>query len=147
MKQTKHVLFGASMLLGLVFAFVVLAKPQTPTTEQPIVISAAAPIFPPLANAGRVSADVIVEVEINLSGDVTSVHADGHALLIKVCEAAARRWKFAPAEKNAGSRIARLTFTFRSLEKELPEDQITPVYYPAYRIEVMHNPNILQTSL
>ena len=145
MKQKKQALhLGIPLLFGSILVITVLANPQSPSTQQPGVISAAAPIFPPLANAARVSGDVVVEVTIDATGIVTSAHAEGHALLRKVSEAAASRWRFVPAEKDAASRLAKLIFTFRSLEKELPEDQITPIFHPPYRIEVMHNPNILQ---
>jgi TonB family protein len=147
MKMSKHLLFlSTSTLMGLSWALIVMAHPQSLATEQPRVISAAAPIFPALANAARVSGDVVVEVKIDASGMVTSAHAEGHALLRKVSETAAKRWRFASAESSIGIRTARLTFTFRALEKEMPEDRIAPVFYPPYRVEVMHNPNILQTT-
>jgi hypothetical protein len=41
------------------------------------------------------------------------------------------------------ARTARLTFSFRSLEEELPADQATAIFRPPYRVEVMHNPNII----
>jgi len=71
-------------------------------------------------------------------------HAHGHALLTKPSETAAKRWRFDPVESDSPFRTVRLTFSFRALEEELPEDQVTPIFRPPYRIEVMHNPNIIR---
>jgi TonB family protein len=144
LRQTKYLLYlGASIFGGLILVAMSLAKPQAPATEQPKVISAAAPIYPPLAYAARVSGDAVAEVEVDATGAVTSVRFEGHPLLRAASDAAAKRWRFAPTEKDRASRRAKITFTFRPLENELPADQITPVFYPPYKIEVMHNPNTL----
>lgn len=132
---------GTSVLVGLICGLTVAGHPQSSATDQPVVISAVAPIFPPLANAARVSGDVLIETQIDAAGVVTSARADGHPLLRNACEAAAKRWRFARVEEDSGIRNARLTFSFRALQKKLPEDDITPVFYPPYRVEVMKNPN------
>jgi hypothetical protein len=147
MKNSRDSLtLSISVLIWLIFGLTVVANPQSSAAEQPVVVSAAAPVFPALANAARVSGDVFVEAKIDAAGVVTSARAEGHALLRTACETAARRWRFASVERNFGIRTARLTFSFRALQDEMPEDQITPVFYPPYRVEVTKNPNILRTA-
>ncbi len=116
------------------------------SSEQPVVVSAAAPIFPPIAAAARATGEVIVEVKINRAGEVTSAKTQGsHPLLQKACEIAAARWKFAPAGEGVGNRSARLTFVFRITDKEMSEAEITPVFMPPYRVEVMRNASVIET--
>ena len=116
------------------------------SSEQPVVISAVAPIFPPVAAAARAIGEVVVEVKINQAGEVTSARTQGsHPLLRKACEIAAARWKFAPVEHAASMRSARLTFVFRMPDKEMPEVEITPVFKPPYRVEVMRNAPVIET--
>jgi TonB family protein len=103
--------------------------------EQPSVVSAAAPWFPAVAKAAKAFGDVVVEVEIDTSGAVSSARAvEGHSLLRKVSEDAAGRWKFAAAEK-AGARKARLTFSFRHAETS--EDEGPPQFEPPYKVVVV----------
>jgi TonB family protein len=135
--------FSMSLLIGFLLGLTVVGRPQSSATEQPVVVSAAAPLFPVLANAARVSGDVFVETQIDAAGVVTSARAEGHPLLRNACEVAAKRWRFASVQKDGGNRTARLTFSFLALQEKLPDDEITPVFYPPYRVEVRKNPNIL----
>jgi TonB family protein len=136
--------FGA--LLVSVISVVALGHYPSQSSEQPVVVSAAAPIFPPIAAAARATGEVIVEVQINRAGEVTSAKTQGsHPLLRKACEIAAARWKFAPAGEGVGSRSARLTFVFRITDKEMPEAEMTPVFMPPYRIEVMRDAPVIET--
>ena len=125
--------------------FAVQSEPQS--SEQPPVLLAAAPIFPAIASAARATGNVVVEVKIDSLGAVSSAHTvEGHALLRKACEAAARRWKFAPIEDKSRIRTARLTFSFRILEKDVPETEITPVFMPPYKVEVTRIQQVLDTG-
>lgn len=107
--------------------------------EQPRVVSAAAPIFPPIALAARAIGEVNVEVSVDAGGAVTKVHTEGHPLLQRSCESAAKRWRFAPSETNSLTRTARLTFVFKVTEKNLPEAEITPEFLPPYKVIVTRN--------
>ncbi|HTG14905.1 MAG TPA: energy transducer TonB [Blastocatellia bacterium] len=138
-------ILSISVWLGLVFGLTVLGRDQSSGTEQPIVVSAAAPVYPALANAARIEGDAFVEAKIDAAGVVIAARAEGHALLRDACEFAAKRWRFASVEGYSGNRTARLTFSFRVLQKEMPSNQITPVFYPPYRVEVTTNPSIVQT--
>jgi TonB family protein len=56
-----------------------------------------APAYPPLAKAARISGTVIVEVLIDVTGNVESARAlSGHPLLKDAAVNAARQWTFAP---------------------------------------------------
>jgi TonB family protein len=55
------------------------------------------PAYPPLAKAAQVSGIVVVEVTLDLEGNVESARAiSGHPLLKEAAVAAARGWRFTP---------------------------------------------------
>jgi TonB family protein len=59
------------------------------------------PVYPPIANAARVSGEVMVEITVNELGDVISAQViSGHELLRDAAFRAARGWKFRPAQVN-----------------------------------------------
>ncbi len=119
---------------------------QTVASDQPEVVAAVAPIFPAIAASAKASGDVIVEVKIDQNGTVSSAHAlEGHPLLQKVCEATARRWKFAAAKDSKSARVARLTFTFRVVDDKAPEIDRTPVFLPPYKIELAGPKVVIKT--
>ncbi len=134
-----------SIAISLLTIPTFVARSQPKIIEQPKVVSAAAPVFPLIALAARALGEVVVEVKIDSTGNVISTHADGHPLLRKASENAARRWKFAVAEGSSAARTVRLTFVFRESEKKLPESEITPVFVPPYKVEVTHNTPRIET--
>ncbi len=98
MKRFNYFLtFFAITIIGLL-GYVALG--QTKTQNQPVVISAVAPVYPAVAIALRLEGDFRVDVEIDRSGKVVSSKAvEGtHKLLRKTLESAADRWQFAPDE-------------------------------------------------
>jgi len=106
--------------------------------EQPAVLKAVAPIFPATAIATNTSGTVLIEVEMNAAGEVTSVQSvSGHPLLRKSAENAARRWRFTSA---ASVRTVRLIFAFSIMPKDTPTEALTPVFTPLYQVEVRHQP-------
>jgi TonB family protein len=128
-------------LAGGISVFAVL--PQS-STEQPAVITAVAPTFPPMAVASNTSGRAVIEVEVNAAGEVISTHiVDGHPLFRQTTnfmESVARRWRFAPATNGADVRTAKLTFIFSIVPKGTPESERTPVFTPPYQVEVKHLP-------
>lgn len=80
------------VLAIIVSALVVIA--QSNSSDAPPVISAVAPVYPPIARQARATSDTTVQVEIDREGKVTSVESNrgGHPLFRKVAEEAARRW-------------------------------------------------------
>jgi TonB family protein len=106
------------------------------SSQQPAVLRAVAPVYPVVAASARVSATVTVEVQIDVEGKVTSSHVvEGHKLLDKAAENAARRWVFA-ASKDEVARSAHLTFTFILMPEGTLADELSPVFVLPYQIEV-----------
>lgn len=145
MKMRTHKLpaFVSAVLL-LAAAAVVAApssrfKPQT--AEPPSVVAAVSPYFPAIAAVARASGEVVVEVKIDNAGEVSATKAkSGHPLLRQAAEAAARRWKFAPAAVPADPRTASLTFVFNISEERMAEAASTPVFFPPYKVQVTYTP-------
>lgn len=130
------------IVLGLsipIFSTLIFAQSQSESTrEGPTLIAAVAPMFPPIARAAHVNGEVVVEVRVNPHGEVEETKViSGHALLRKVSEAAAKKWKFADSE--APSKMARLTFSFSTVESK-SDPEYTIVFLPPYKIEISWNP-------
>jgi TonB family protein len=115
-------------------ALVVIA--QSNSSDSPMVISAVAPIYPPIARQARAASDTTVEIEIDREGKVTSAKSKGgHPLFRTVAEEAARRWVFSAASTDTKRKVP-LTLSFRILPPKTPVYEATSVYYPPYKIEV-----------
>ena len=129
-----------TVVTAILAAYISLASAHAgqsgaPSAAHPAVTSAASPWYPPVAKAARATGDVVVEVEIDASGGVSSARAAmGHPLLRKPSEEAASRWKFA-ADSEAGVRRAQLTFSYRQAGS--PEDEVPPVFEPPYKVVVV----------
>jgi TonB family protein len=118
------------------------SRTSAQASESPKVRAAVAPAYPPIAIAARAASDVVVEVSIDAGGNVSSATArSGHPLLQQAAIQAARRWRFEPAAKDSGARTATLTFTFRVNEEKRPEAEITPVFMPPYKVEIVGDPS------
>lgn len=74
----------------------------TSTTQEPAVaIQRVSPAYPAAAKTVRATGKVVVLVEIDEQGNVTSANAiEGPKLLRQTAETAAREWKFRPARKD-----------------------------------------------
>lgn len=136
----KEMLLVIVLVLSIpIRSILTFAQSQSESTrEGPTVIAAVAPVFPPIARAARAKGEVVVEVKVNSQGEVEESKAlSGHALLRKVFEAAAKKWKF--ADVKAPSKMALLTFSFGYVDsKSDPEYMI--VFLPPYKIEMIWNP-------
>ena len=101
------------------------------------MLQAVAPEYPPLAASARASGTVIIEARVDARGSVASVHTvEGLRLLGAAAEDSARRWVFAPANGQAGFRVARLTFTFRLMPDDAAPSDLAPIFRPLYQVEV-----------
>jgi TonB family protein len=110
--------------------------------KQPQVIVTSAPKYPPLARAARISGSVIVDVDVDAVGVVTSVRlVQGHPLLRDASKDAATRFRFQPAE-NKSVRTARLAFTFRHFDVD-QERIISPLILSPYQIEIRGGVTVL----
>ena len=100
----------------------------------PKPISLPKPPYPPAARAVRASGEVIVSIKIDRNGKVTEASADnGHPLLKKTAEAAARLSRFESSETE-NEREVKLTYIFLSDDNEKKEIRR---YSNLYRIEVI----------
>lgn len=85
------------------------------SAEQPKVVNASVPTYPPIAAAVHAFGKVVIEVEINAKGEVTHAQAlSGHPLLYKASEEAAKRWLFESVTERESQRTLKLTFEFKN---------------------------------
>ncbi len=111
---------------------------ETSKTKQLSTVIAVAPIFPATAIVTNTSGKVIVEVNVNKDGNVTSAKTvEGHPLLRRTAEAVARMWKFETAENE--SKI-QLTFVFSILQESSTTEQLLSVFTIPYQVEVKTRP-------
>lgn len=137
------VLVGSSLLI--LAESTALAQAGSNTTDQPAVVSAFAPIYPPIARSLRAEGDVVVEVKIDAEGKVVAAKAiSGHELLRKSSEATALRWQFSPLPPGPKERVARLVFGYNTINEVKPDDpEFLVCFKPPYRVEVKFNPPII----
>jgi TonB family protein len=90
------------------------APPAPPTYQPPVVTSRHIPSYPQAARAFGASGAVEVKVTIDEQGRVVSAKADnGHPLLRRAAEDAARRWRFSPARRGGQPVPDEATITFK----------------------------------
>lgn len=125
------------ILISAVFACMLmppLAVLRTSSAREVTVRSAVAPVYPPLAATTNTSGEVEIAVRLDADGKVTSAEVvSGHPLLQHAALEAAKRWKFEGADD---ARKVHLTFCFRIMPNKTSEEDMTPVFTPAYRFEV-----------
>ncbi|MGC2234610.1 MAG: TonB family protein [Pyrinomonadaceae bacterium] len=111
-----------------------------------IVYFAAPENYPLAALAVRASGEVVVDVQIDLSGKVTAAKAvSGHPLLRAASELAARKWQFSKEFAATNKIPVQLIFDyqplsiFRTIEKsEKESEKVTKSNHPsAFRVEVI----------
>lgn len=103
------------------------------------VVQAVAPKYPDLATIGRVSGTVNIEVLINENGDVISLKTiDGPALLRKSSELSAKQWKFKSTDSKVVS--AKLTFIFTLMTEQTSLENMLPIFFPPFLVEVKDIP-------
>lgn len=130
------------------FLFLCLAAPLlcaalADSALRAAVLSAVAPIYPPLALTANVSGEVDVMVTVDNAGKVTDAKfLAGNQLLHKAAIEAAKRWKFQGVNRETK---VQLTFVFRMMPKQTPPEDMTPVFMPPYKLEVkgkLPNPTV-----
>ena len=101
------------------------------------VVQAVSPVYPNVAVAARANGNVIVEVNIDSHGKVTSTRiVEGIRLLGAAAEKSARRWVFTPAMEQTETRTALLAFAFKLLPEDASADEVLPIFMPPYHIEI-----------
>lgn len=129
-------------VLAIAFVFVSGISPilaAMASTEQPIVVSAVAPVYPIAAVATSVNGSVTVEVTIDAAGKPTLAKAvEGLPLLRKASEDAAIRWRFVPNSSDVEARVVHLIFIFSFVDWDAGNATLTPVFTLPYQVEVKH---------
>jgi TonB family protein len=92
--------------LLLLSIFVCLAGAQEATSQRVLVgqkvmaselVTKIAPVYPALARQARIQGAVVLEVQINKSGDVENIQiVSGHPMLASAAIAAVKQWKYKP---------------------------------------------------
>jgi hypothetical protein len=83
-----------------------------------------------------VGGEVTVEVSIDSNGEVVSAKTSAHQLLAGAAERAAKQWRFASAKDVSANRAASLIFAFQIMSRCAPVTDLTPIFYPPYKVEV-----------
>jgi hypothetical protein len=106
--------------------FIILFAPsclgQPNDSKQPAVISAACPVFPPIAAAANAVGEAIVDVDVDAAGHVNEViMVRVHPLLREAVDRAARKWQFERASGGPGGGLLGLLLSSGScLRARLP---------------------------
>ncbi|HZS08220.1 MAG TPA: energy transducer TonB [Blastocatellia bacterium] len=136
----KHRLFLTILILAMALLIglqiVITASSRSAAIESPAVVAAIVPPYPIIARTAHVGGEVTVEESINSNGEVVSAKASGHQLLAGAAERAAKQWRFAPAKDAYGNRTATLIFAFQIMPRCAPVTDLTPIFYPPYKVEV-----------
>jgi len=116
--------------------------------KQPQVLATSAPAYPALARAAKIRGSVIVDVEVDASGAVTSARpVQGHPMLRDVSIDAAKHFRFMP-DVNERLRTARIAFTFRQLDvDERTTSVLSPLILSPYQIEIRRGYTLLEKEL
>jgi len=105
--------------------------------QQALVKTPNAPKYPAIAAAAHVTGTVRVDVTLDSTGQVTSaVVVDGHPLLRKICEVAAKDWRF-NSTGDVAIRKVRLIFSFSLLPPDCKTDvTLAPEIRLSYMVNV-----------
>jgi TonB family protein len=105
--------------------------------QQALVTTPNAPKYPAIAAAAHATGTVLVDVSLDSTGQVNSASVvEGHALLRKICEIAAKDWRFNSTDEVAIRKV-RLIFSFSLLAPDCKTDVTTVA--PEYRLSYLVN--------
>ncbi|MBN1566868.1 MAG: energy transducer TonB [Acidobacteria bacterium] len=135
MKSTR--LFWAFFILVASTNEMVIGQGSSTDT----VVTAVAPVYPRLARLTRTSGKLRVEVYVDKYGAVTNATAikgepDSYVPFREVSERTARRWVFSASSADTVQRKYVITFNYRIMPNETPEDELMPIYHYPFEIEV-----------
>jgi TonB family protein len=100
--MTRHLM--AAFLLLVTLTLVAASQDATPQrvlVSQGImsgqILTKVAPVYPPLAKQARIQGTVLLQVDINTSGDVVNIQlVSGHPMLAPAAIEAVKQWKYTP---------------------------------------------------
>lgn len=135
-------LIGKLLIALAAFTFVgPVGRAEGAANPEPVVVVAAAPIYPPVLVAARIEGDVRIRVIICSNGEVTrATLINGKHPLDTMAMEAAERWKF---KASGVENSAILRFSFKALPESAPKDEVGTFFFPPFRVEVRGRvPNI-----
>jgi hypothetical protein len=118
---------------------------QDGTSEQPKVLTAVAPTFPPILVAANISGRSTLEVTVDAKGEVTSTKIiEGHPLLnqmTRLFDETLSKWRFSTTNEQGKRRTANIAFVFTIVPERTPEADLTTVFRLPYEVEIRHRPS------
>ena len=137
---TVWVLLISSFGLGM-------AMQSNDSADLPRVVSAVAPMYPPIALSMNAKGEVVIEVSIDAAGKVVSATVvSGNEYLREASKQAAMKWQFGTVKEGSKPRTTRLTFVYGRGDATQPlrtQPEITTVFKPPYRVELISQPYII----
>jgi hypothetical protein len=132
-----HVVRSFIILFIFIAAFSLLALAEE-RIDCGHVIAAVTPIYSYYSYLTGSSGKIQIAAEVNSEGDVigTKVLDTSHPYLRKDSENAARQWKFSPQPGQPNPRQCIITFYYRIMSDQTPEEELTSVYHYPLEIEV-----------
>jgi Gram-negative bacterial TonB protein C-terminal len=129
--------------ISLILMVAITTYSQDGTSDLPEVLTAVAPIFPPILVAANISGRSTLEVTVDAKGEVTSTKViEGHPLInqmTRLFDETLSRWRFSIAKEQGKSRTARIAFVFTIVPEHTPEADLTTIFRP-YEVEIRHRP-------
>ena len=133
----RHRFLLLAGLLASSTAAISLAAFAFQQSEEPAVVQAVAPYYPPIARAAKAAGEVRVQVKIDSSGKVKSSQVmQGHPLLKEAAAAAAQQWLFT-SNLQTSKREALLKFNFVLLPPAKTTKQLTTSFRLPYEVEII----------
>ncbi|HEX8163963.1 MAG TPA: energy transducer TonB [Pyrinomonadaceae bacterium] len=140
----RTLLISALPLAGVVVGFYrstgFSSSAHTSPTGEISVVTAVAPLYPPLILRGSQISDkepATVSVRIDEQGNVTSAQAVGGGTFFRrPAEKAARQWRFVPSESGEKVRTAKIIFVFRIMPPNTPPEELGTVFTPPNLVEI-----------
>jgi len=129
-------------MMAMVITLVMALAPATfvakvPREDQPLVVQAVAPAYPPIAATAGAAGTVVIEVRLKADGSVSSARVvNGIGVLAAAATNSARRWTFVGTDEQNNPRVVRLMFVFRIMPRDTPKDELLPIFMPPYKVEV-----------
>lgn len=115
-----------------------LAGQQAASDQRPQVLLAVAPPYPAIAAGLAVSGTVVVGIEIDRQGVVSSASVlSGFGVLATAAERSARRWVFSATDAVAKRRSVKLTFEYKLMPRGTPSDRVFTSFKPPYELQVV----------
>jgi hypothetical protein len=107
------------------------------SSEELTVVAAVVPVYGAIARTAHVGGEATAEVVVDSKGTVKSVKTlGGHPLIASTAKEAAKHWVFTPSKDASADRKATLVFVFQMMPRCAPPADLTPIFYPPYKIQV-----------